>query len=74
LRGGWPAPLIEEQGGICLEVMKSYFGQLMTNLFDGSASELISTLFDISADRISDEELSALQKRIADRRKGRKQP
>jgi BlaI family transcriptional regulator, penicillinase repressor len=54
------------------QVRQSALKQLMANFFDGSATEVISTLFDISADNISDEELTALQRKIVDRRKGRR--
>jgi len=53
-------------------VKQSALKQLMDTFFDGSASQVMAALLDISARNLSDKELADLQRLIEKAQKGRK--
>ena len=51
---------------------QSALKQLMDNFFEGSAAEVMATLFDMSARNLSNKEMAELQRLIDKAQKGRK--
>jgi predicted transcriptional regulator len=51
---------------------QSALKQLMDNFFEGSAAQVMSTLFDMSARNLSNKEMAELQRLIDKAQKGRK--
>jgi predicted transcriptional regulator len=54
------------------KVKQSALKQLMDNFFQGSATQVMAALFDMSARKLSDEEVAELQRLIDGAQKGRK--